>query len=225
MDKHTADTDKCKALGPVKIAVTGGIGSGKSVVCTMLAEKGLPVVSADELSRRAVEPGTTAYGQIVEYFGESVLLPDGNIDRPALRNVISSDGKAKRALEGFVHPEVFRQMEKRMEEAAQKESAAVVMEVPLLFESGMEKWFDCVVMVFTPEEDRIRRIMARDGVLREEARSMMKIQMPEEMKQKHAQLVIDNDGPMEETRRSVDRLHRRIMEKAGANIRKKCKNG
>jgi len=210
---------------PVKIAVTGGIGSGKSVVCRMLAEKGLPVVSADELSRRAVEPGTAAYGQIVEYFGESILLPDGNIDRPALRNVIRSDGKAKKALERFVHPEVFRQMEKRLEDAVQKEAPAVVMEVPLLFESGMEKWFDCVVLVFTPEESRIRRVMERDGVSREEAGSMMKIQMPEEIKRKQAHRVIDNDGPMDETRRSVDRLHNRIMEKAGANIRKKNEKG
>ncbi len=209
----------------MKIAVTGGIGSGKSVVCRMLAEKGLPVVSADELSRRAVAPGTPAYGQIVEYFGESILLADGNIDRPALRNVIRSDGKAKEVLESFVHPEVFRQMEKRLEEAARKEAAAIVMEVPLLFESGMEKWFDCVILVFTPEEGRIRRIMERDGVSREEAGSMMKIQMPEEMKRKQAHRVIDNDGPMEETRRSVDRLHNRIMEKAGANIRKKNEKG
>ena len=225
MDKYTADTDKCKASGPVKIAVTGGIGSGKSVVCRMLTEKGLPVVSADELSRRAVEPGTPAYGQIVEYFGESILLPDGNIDRPALRNLIRSDPEAKKALESFIHPEVFRQMEKRAEKAAQKEAVAVVMEVPLLFESGMEKWFDCVVLVYTSVEGRIGRIIARDGVSREEAISMIKIQMPEEMKRKQAHRVIDNDGPMEETRWSVDRLYDRIMEKAEANTRKKNENG
>lgn len=221
MNNDTVDTGKCKVLGPVKIAVTGGIGSGKSVVCRMLAEKGLPVVSADELSRRAVEPGTPAYGQIVEYFGNSILLPDGGVDRAALRNVIRADDKAKKALESFVHPEVFRQMEKHLADAVQNESAAVVMEVPLLFESGIEGWFDCVVLVFTPEEERIRRIMARDGVSREEAVSMMKIQMSEEMKRKQAHRVIDNDGSMSETRASVDRLHNRIMEKAEANIRKK----
>ena len=225
MNQHTVDADKCKAVGPVKIAVTGGIGSGKSLVCRMLAEKGLPVVSADELSRRAVEPGTPAYGQILEYFGKSILMPDGTIDRPALRNVIRADSEAKKALESFVHPEVFRQMEKHFADAVQNEASAVVMEVPLLFESGMEGWFDCVVLVFTPEKERIRRIMARDGVSREEAGSMIQIQMSEEKKRKQAHRVIDNDGSIEETRRSVDRLHNRIMEKAKPNIRKRNENG
>lgn len=191
--------------------MTGGIGSGKTLVCRRLAEKGLVVVSTDELSRRAVAPGTEAHAQIAEHFGNRVLMEDQSIDRPALRRIISADPEAKKALESFVHPEVLRQMVQIIDDASQKGEPLVVVEVPLLFESGFHAWFDRVILVSVTSERRIERIMARDSVAREDALAMMKIQMPEQEKRKRADFVIDNNGTETETLLSVDRLYEQLI--------------
>lgn len=216
----TITNDKCKETRPARVAVTGGIGSGKTLVCRRLEEKGLVVFSADELSRLAVEPGTEAHGKIVSHFGKQVLMPDQTINRPALRRMISADPEAKRALESIIHPEVFGQMVRKIEEAEKNGASLVVVEVPLLFESGFDAWFDFVILVSVDEERRIQRIMSRDGVSRENAVAMMKIQMPEEEKRKRADFVIDNNGSESDTLLSIDRLYEYVI----ANIRKKDKN-
>ncbi len=210
MHKNTSENEKSKGARPLRIAVTGGIGSGKSLVCRRLAEKGLVVVSTDELSRRAVAPGTEAHAKIAGHFGDGVLMPDQTVNRPALRRIISADTEAKNALESFVHPEVLRQMVEIIEEAAEKGEPLVVVEVPLLFESGFEVWFDRVILVSVALERRIERIVARDGVPREEALAMMKIQMPEQEKRKRADFVIDNNGTETDTLLSVDRLYEQL---------------
>ncbi|MFO8112406.1 MAG: dephospho-CoA kinase [Desulfosalsimonadaceae bacterium] len=191
--------------------MTGGIGSGKSLVCRRLAEKGLVVVSTDELSRLAVSPGTEAHAKIAEHFGNRVLMEDQSVNRPELRRIISADPEAKKALEGFVHPEVLRQMVEIIEDASKKGEPLVVVEVPLLFESGFDAWFDRVILVSVSLERRIARIMSRDGVTREEALAMMKIQMPEHEKRKRADFVIDNNGPETDTLLSVDRLYEQLI--------------
>jgi dephospho-CoA kinase len=218
---HIIDQNgKCKDARPALVAVTGGIGSGKSMVCHHLAQKGLVVLSADELSRLAVEPGTIAHGKIIEYFGDRVLLPDKSINRPELRRIISVDPEAKQALESYIHPEVFRQMEEQINTAAKNCEPRVIVEVPLLFESGFDAWFDYVVFVSLDEEPRIKRLMARDGITREAAKAMMNIQMPESEKRKRSDFVVDNNGTREETLQSVDRLYEYLV----ANISKKNKN-
>lgn len=195
----------------MRIAVTGGIGSGKSVVCRRLAEKGLMVVISDELSKKAVSPGTEAYAKIVAYFGGEILLPDNTLDRRKLRRIISTDIQAKKVLEGFIHPEVFRQMEKQADAAAENGEPFVVVEVPLLFESGLDTWFDWIVMVDGDEERRIRRIMARDGISREEVLAMMNIQMADNEKRRRADYCVENNASEEDLLHSVDRMYEHMM--------------
>ena len=215
---NTIDAEKSKGSKPARIAVTGGIGSGKSLVCDFLAEKGLFVLSADDLSRLAVEPGTEAHAKIAGHFGDSVLMPDNTINRPALRRMISTDPEARKALESFIHPEVFRQMAEKLAVAEKKGEPLVVVEVPLLYESGFDAFFDGVILVRVDTERRIERIMSRDNVSREDAIAMMNIQMPDHEKSKRADFIVDNNGSEAETRQSVERLYESLLARSRGKL-------
>ncbi len=204
----------------VMLGVTGGVGSGKSLVCNRLKERGIPVFSADELARDAVNPGTAAYEKIVSRFGTGILLPDGALDRLQLRRIITNDSEAKSAMESFIHPEVIRQMLVHFEAARQKREPVVVVEVPLLFESGLAGYFDYILTVKVDRERRIERLMARDGVSRKEAEGLMRIQMPEAQKIEQSDFVIDNNGSQEAVDAAVDRFYQelmRVVKKKGEN--------
>ena len=198
---------------PVKLGITGGVGSGKSVVCEYLKNKGLHVVSTDELARKAVMPGTSAYDQIVSYFGEDVLSDDGTLNRKKLRGIITADKKKKEMLELFVHPEVFVQMEKEFEASGKRRYAVIAFEVPLLFETGLEFFFDFVLTVSVNADVRAKRLMSRDQITKKEAEAFMGIQMPEADKIKKSDFVVDNNGSLEETRVKVDRFYEILMDR------------
>ena len=197
----------------LRLGITGGAGSGKSVVCRQLQSHGAAVIMTDELSRRAVEPGMPAYEQIVRRFGEEVLAADGTIDRPGLRAVIVRDPEKKKTLEGIVHPEVFRLMAADESAAVEKGAAVVAIEVPLLFETGMQDYFDCIATIHVDRETRIQRLMERDQITRADAEALMQIQWPEAEKQKKSDFVIDNTGSLAETRAAVDRLYMNLTER------------
>ena len=197
---------------PVKLGITGGVGSGKSVVCEYLKNKGVPVVSTDELARKAVMPGTAAYDQIVSYFGKDVLSDDGTLNRKKLRSIITEDRNKKEMLEQFVHPEVFVQMEKEFEASKKKHAPIIAVEVPLLFEAGLEKKFDFVLTISVTADVRVKRLMARDQITRKEAEAFMGIQMPEADKIKKSDFVIDNNGSIKETLVKVDRFYENLMD-------------
>ncbi len=196
---------------PIRLGVTGGAGSGKSVVCERLGYHGVSVILADELARRAVIPGMPAYKKIIEYFGTEILDADGNINRARLRQLILQDHEKKRALENFVHPEVFRLMAEDYQAAGENGAELVAVEVPLLFEVGMEGYFDYILTVSVEPEERIKRLMARDQISREDAESLMRAQMPEDEKQNKSDYVLDNSGTLEETIESVDRFYQEFM--------------
>ncbi len=198
---------------PVRLGVTGGAGSGKSAVCKRLGSLGAGLIMADELARRAVEPGMPAYRKIVEYFGKGVLDCEGRINRAGLRKIILEDSSKKSALEGFVHPEVSRLMEEEFEDLKNKGAVIVAVEVPLLFESGMEDYFDCILTVSAETEVRIARLMQRDGVSREDAAALISMQMPEERKREKSDFVIDNSGSLDKTLESVDSLYKDLAER------------
>ncbi len=192
---------------PLRLGITGGAGSGKSVVCERLRSHGVSVILSDELARRAVMPGMPAYEAIVRYFGPRILAEDGTLHRPRLRDLIVQDAEKKAALESFVHPEVFRLMDEDVRAAGQSGARLVAIEVPLLFEAGLQYYFDYVLTVHVQRQERIQRLMARDRISREQAEALMRIQMPEKEKREKSDFVIDNSGALEQTLKSVDRFY------------------
>lgn len=178
----------------VKIAVTGGAASGKTSVCRYLREKGLTVISLDDLSRELMMPGKSVFNRVVEIFGGDFLFSDGTLDRAALRALISGDPDAKTRLEGVVQPAILEEMERLIRESESRKEQFVVVEVPLLFELGMEKKFDINVLVSLDEEEQVKRLMERDCVSEEAARRLIAIQMPLDEKRTKADIVIDNSG-------------------------------
>jgi dephospho-CoA kinase len=175
----------------LKVGLTGNIAAGKSAVARRWRELGAFVVDADELARRVVEPGTPALGRIVETWGESVL-DGGELDRAALRRIVFADPEARERLEEIVHPAVAAMRDEAFRAAAEAGHPLVVADIPLLFEAGLAQEFDVVVLVDAPEETRLARLVGDRGMDPEEARRMIRAQMPSELKRAHADVVIEN---------------------------------
>jgi dephospho-CoA kinase len=190
----------------LKVAVTGGAGSGKTSVCNRLKELGVKVISADEMAREAVAPCTTAFKKIVHYFGNTILLSDGTLNRKKLRRMITDDNDARLAMERFIHHEIAKLILKNVVCAEKEGSRMVVIEVPLLFELDMKEQFDWVVVVSADKELRIKRLMTRDQTSRDEAMDLIDVQMPEKEKIDRADYVVRNEGSMERLVESVDIL-------------------
>ena len=197
---------------PVKIAVTGGAGSGKTFVCDRLKELGMKVVSADTLARDAVRPDSAASEQIVDHFGEKVLSGDGTLNRQMLRRMMITDADARKSLERIIHPVIASLMAAEMTEAEKRGYSAVIVEVPLLFESGIADRFDIVVVVAADPELRIQRLMDRDQVTRNEAKALLRVQMPDDEKTKHADFVIKNNGSTAHMKRLTDGVYEKIRQ-------------
>jgi len=196
---------------PLKLGVTGGVGSGKSVVCDFLAGKGITLISADDLARRAVLPGTEAYKNIVNHFGTGVLNEDGGLDRKKMRAIITHDREAKKKLESIVHPEVFRLMEIEFKAADSRHESVVAVEVPLLFELGLKPFFDLTLTVSAERDIRIKRMMHRDQVSESDAEALLGIQMPEDVKIKQSDFVVDNNGDMEKLHELTEGFYQMLM--------------
>jgi len=197
-----------------KVAVTGGAGSGKSFVCNRLKDLGIKIISSDTLAREAVAPGSTAHEKILKHFGAKVVLSDGTLNRQMLRRIIVIDSAARRSLEQFIHPEISKRMEQKMAQAQQRGDRVVVVEVPLLFELGMEEQFDLVVVLSADRKFRVKRLMERDNVSRDQAEELLNVQMPDQEKVERAGFVLSNDGSREQLIRSVDRLYEKFLKNA-----------
>jgi dephospho-CoA kinase len=196
------------------VGLTGGIGSGKSTVAAMLAERGAVVVDADDLARRTVETGTPEFDRVVEAFGEVVLRPDGSLDREALARVVFRDLEARRKLESIVHPEVARLF---MEERGRHEGTdrVVVYVVPLLVENWLQEMFEVVVVVAADQATRLARLEAR-GMAPEAARDRMAAQLPDAERERVADVVIPNNGSIDQLERRVDELWADLARRAAA---------
>jgi dephospho-CoA kinase len=187
------------------VGLTGGIGSGKSTVARMLEGRGAIVFDADALAREAVEPGSPGHDAVVQRFGANVLLPGGELDREALASVVFADPAARRDLEAIVHPEVRRLLAERCEAHAASDRV-VVFSAPLLVETGMHTAFEVLVVVSAPVSTQVERLLRDRGMSEEQVRARIAAQAPSEDKAAVADVLLDNDGTLDELREQVDRL-------------------
>jgi dephospho-CoA kinase len=197
----------------IKVAVTGNAGSGKTSVCNILKKMGATVVYSDVIAREVVSPGTTAYKNIINFFGKEVLKENGFLNRKLLRSIIANDDSARNALEKIVHPEIINLIQLKMNRAEKHVNRFVFVEIPLLFELSLEGLFDLVITVSADYELRIERLMCRDKASRYDAESLFNLQMPEEEKIKRAELVIKNNGSIEQLIKSVEVLYSDLIRK------------
>lgn len=200
---------------PVRIALTGGIASGKSTVAKMLADKGAVVLDADEAARRAVRPGQPAWVKLKEILGPDFFDPStGELKRRKLRERIIRDEALRSQVNAAVHPAVLETMEAAWREWCLREpDRPVIFDIPLLYEADLQEAFDCVVLAYADPQTQVMRLSRRDGVSLEEAHKTLAMQLPIEWKRRRAHVVIDNSGDLESTRRQVDALWEKIMQR------------
>lgn len=179
----------------VKVGLTGGIGAGKSEVSRLLASYGAVIVDADKIAREVVEPGTPGLAAVVAEFGDGVLTPDGRLDRPKLGGIVFADPQKLKALNAIVHPLVGARSAEL--EAAAGPDAVVVHDVPLLTENGLAPLYDLVVVVDAAPQTQLDRLVRLRGMAEDEATSRMAAQATREQRLAVANLVIDNNGPLD----------------------------
>ncbi len=192
--------------------LTGGIGSGKSAVAEMLEEYGIPVVSADELSRMVVAPGSEGLADVVKVFGDEVL--DGaELDRKRMGRIVFKDPEKRRALEAILHPRIRERYEQVLDALEKAGHPVMIYEVPLLFEKRLDEQDEMksVILVTASAEARIARVRERDQLTTDEVLSRMRAQMPEEDKRKRADYIIHNEGTFDDLRREVEYLISRFL--------------
>jgi dephospho-CoA kinase len=195
------------------LGVTGGIATGKSTVVEMLKKKGAPVIDFDLLARKVVEPDQPAWRDIVTYFGEQVLQEDRTLNRKKLADIVFRDLEKRKKLESFIHPRIYEEFARELEELISKDPNAIIqVDIPLLIELNLQYMFHKVLVVYAPEEVQIKRLMERDGISREEAVNRLKAQLPIEEKVGYADFVIHNEGTLEETQKQVDELWEKLKE-------------
>lgn len=194
------------------IGLTGGIASGKTTVAKMLAALGAEIIDADRLAREAVEPGGPAYATVVADFGPEIVTADGRLDRERLAALVFADPERRRHLESLIHPYVRRESARRQEQIARRRpEALIVLDVPLLFESGMDRRLAEIVVVYVPRRVQLMRLMARDHLDEATARTRIGAQMDLELKRQRATRVIDNSGSRQATQIQVEHLYHDLI--------------
>ncbi len=195
------------------LGVTGGIATGKSTVSKMLEELGSPIIDFDVLARVVVEPGKPAYEQIKAFFGEQVLAEDGAIDRKKLSDVVFQDMEKRKKLESFTHPQIGVEFFNQVTEITASDPNAIIqVAVPLLIEVNLQYLFHKILLVYTPRETQIERLVKRDGISEEEAGRILDAQFPIDEKVGFVDFVINNEKGLEETRRQVEDLWKNLKE-------------
>jgi dephospho-CoA kinase len=181
------------------IGLTGGIASGKSTVSAMFADMGITVIDADVEARLAVEKGEKAYDDIVRHFGTPILAEDGTINRQKLGSIIFNDDEKRKLLNSIVHPAVRERMALKRQAAEAAADQAIVMDIPLLFESKLTGLVNKIILVYVDENTQLERLMKRNGYSEAEALSRIESQMPLKDKVELADAIIDNGGTIEQT--------------------------
>lgn len=193
-----------------RIGLTGGIASGKSTIIGLLKEMGVATISLDQLSRQILRPGTSGYLEVLSFFGADILLPSGEIDRSALGKMIFADTQKRNRLETITHPLIILEMEKEISKFEKAGEEVVIVEVPLLVETGMIDQFDQIWLVYAEEDQQLKRLKTRDGLKTADARLRLKAQLPFQVKKTYADEIIDNTGDLKMVKDQLINLWRKI---------------
>ncbi|MFG2024496.1 dephospho-CoA kinase [Streptomyces sp. NPDC048825] len=194
------------------VGLTGGIGAGKSEVSRLLVECGAVLIDADKIAREVVDRGTPGLAAVVDAFGEDILTPDGSLDRPKLGSIVFTDQDKLALLNSIVHPLVGARS--RELEAAAAQDAVIVHDVPLLAENGLAPLYDVVVVVDAAAETQLDRLIRLRGMTEEDARARMAAQATREKRLQTADIVIDNDVPLEQLERRVREVWADLVRRA-----------
>lgn len=199
----------------LKVGLTGSIAVGKSFVVSVLAELGAVVFDADKIAHSVMEPGRTAYADLVTEFGEGILGPDGVIDRLKLGPIVFADADRRRRLNEIVHPRVIEEQNRLLAAAeAHQPDGICIVDAALMIESGGYKRFDKLIVVHCDRETQVARLMARNQITREDAERRISAQMPSEEKRRYADYEIDTSGTFEETRQRVIAVYQQLLQLA-----------
>ena len=195
----------------LRVGITGGIGSGKTAVTDWLAQKGIIIVDADVVARLVVAPGTPALAEIADNFGAEYLLPDGQLDRPALRQLVFADESKRKLLETITHPKIRKELATQLRDAS---SPYVVLSSPLLLEGNQSEMVDITVVVDVPESLQIERTMARDQNDEALVTKIMAAQCDRETRLSRADIVIDNSESLDTLYHRTGALHQTLLARA-----------
>ena len=194
------------------IGLTGGIASGKSTISNIFKEVGWPVIDADQTARQVVMPGSLGLAQIVSRFGSQVLQPDGTLDRAALGSMVFDDPQNLSDLDQIEHPLIMAAIDKQLAGFKKQGLPVVVLDVPLLFETRMDQECDLTVLAVVDRKTQLERLMKRDHCSKDAALKRINAQMPLEEKMRRADVTIDNNGSLSQTRLQVAKLVKRVSQ-------------
>lgn len=198
-----------------KIALTGGIATGKTTVANKFRDLGAIILDADEYARQAVKPGTASFAALRELIGPAYLNPDGTLRRRELRQRIIQEPTLRQRVDAVLHPYIMQAMRADWEKLKELDPHAVIIfDIPLLFEGGFEKDFDIVILVYSSPEAQVQRLIRRDEVLRSEAEHTLDMQLPIDSKKASSHYIIENCGDLEKTMRQVEQLWATIASRA-----------
>ncbi len=197
--------DKMRVIG-----LTGGIASGKSTVSEILKELGAVIIDADIISRKVVSKGEQAYEKIIQCFGKDILMPNGDINRKKLGNMVFSNKEKLNILNSITHPEIVRLVRQEIELLRKNMCRVVVVDAAILIEMGLHRYVDQVWMVTVNRETQIQRLMERDKFAYEDSINRIKAQLTNEQRMEYADIIIDNNKPISEVRKFIGEIWNKV---------------
>lgn len=198
---RNVNSEKVVGLQKIVVGLTGGMGAGKSTVSAYLRSRGVPVVDADHIVHRALAKGGAAYRPVVRLFGQSCVGPSGELDRAVLAQAVFSNGRLRKHLESILHPLVFKEIKRRM---GAHRRGLLVLDVPLLFETGLDRWVDHTVTVWAPRSVCLARMTASKRWTRPDAVRRLKAQMSPREKRRRSNVLLNNSGSRRDLYRQID---------------------
>lgn len=198
------------------IGLTGGIATGKSTISSILKELGAYIVDADIIARSVVQKGEKAYNEIVQHFGRKILMPNGEINRKKLGHIVFSDSEKLKLLNQITHPEIIGRIKDKVEEYKDIGAKVIVIDAAILIEVGLEWYCDSIWLVSVDKETQIRRLMERDKFAYSDALNRINSQYANEKKSQFADVIIDNNEPIEEVKKKVKELWNIIIQRGEA---------